>query len=55
MQAAHAQAEDFRQAFRVAATRLSALTCESFADTLDDDFGKPRGARVLQRLRAPMS
>ena len=52
MQAARAQAEDFRQAFRVAATRPSALTWESFADALDDDFDTPRALAVLHGWRA---
>ena len=52
MQAARAQAEDFRQAFRVAAARPSALTWESFADALDDDFDTPRALAVLHGWRA---
>ena len=52
MQAAHAQAEDFRQAFRVAAARPSELTWESFADALDDDFDTPRALAVLHGWRA---
>ncbi len=52
MQAASAQAEDFRQAFRVAAARPSELTWESFADALDDDFDTPRALAVLHGWRA---
>jgi cysteinyl-tRNA synthetase len=52
MQAARAQAEDFRQAFRVAAARPSELTWESFADALDDDFDTPRALAVLHGWRA---
>ena len=52
MQSARAQAEDFRQAFRVAAARPSALTWESFADALDDDFDTPRALAVLHGWRA---
>jgi cysteinyl-tRNA synthetase len=52
MQAARAQAEDFGQAFRVAAARPSDLTWESFADALDDDFDTPRALAVLHGWRA---
>jgi cysteinyl-tRNA synthetase len=52
MQAARAQAEDFRQAFRVAAARPTELTWESFADALDDDFDTPRALAVLHGWRA---
>ena len=52
MQAARAQAEDFRQALRVAATRASDLTCATFADALDDDFDTPRALAVLHEWRA---
>ena len=52
MEAARAQAEDFRQAFRVAAARPSELTWESFADALDDDFDTPRALAVLHGWRA---
>ena len=52
MQAARAQAADFGQAFRVAAARPSALTWESFADALDDDFDTPRALAVLHGWRA---
>ncbi len=52
MQAARAQADDFRQAFRVAAARPSELTWDSFADALDDDFDTPRALAVLHGWRA---
>jgi len=52
MQAARAQAEDFRKALRVAATRSSDLTWETFADALDDDFDTPRALAVLHEWRA---
>jgi len=49
MQAARAQAEDFRHAFRVAAARPSDRTCERFADALDDDFDTPQTAFASSR------
>jgi cysteinyl-tRNA synthetase len=52
MQAARAQADDFRQAFRVAAARPSDLTWDHFADALDDDFDTPRALAVLHGWRA---
>jgi cysteinyl-tRNA synthetase len=52
MQAARAQAEDFRHAVRVAAPRPSDLTWESFAGALDDDFDTPRALAVLHGWRA---
>ena len=52
MQAARAQADDFRQAFRVAATRPSDRTWDRFADALDDDFDTPRALAVLHGWRA---
>ena len=52
MQAARAQADDFRQAFRVAAARPSDLTWNRFADALDDDFDTPRALAVLHGWRA---
>ena len=52
MQSARAQANDFRQAFRVAATRPSDLGWDSFAAALDDDFDTPRALAVLHAWRA---
>jgi cysteinyl-tRNA synthetase len=52
MQAARAQADDFRQAFRVASARPSDLTWDRFADALDDDFDTPRALAVLHGWRA---
>src|SRR5258705_11399174 len=52
MQSARAQADDFRQAVRVAAARPSDLTWNSFADALDDDFDTPRALAVLHGWRA---
>jgi cysteinyl-tRNA synthetase len=52
MQAARAQADDFCQAFRVAAARPSDLTWNRFADALDDDFDTPRALAVLHGWRA---
>ena len=52
MQAARAEADDFRQAFRVAVTRPSDLTCESIADTPDDGFDTPRALAVVHGWRA---
>jgi cysteinyl-tRNA synthetase len=52
MQAARAQADAFRQAFRVAAARPSDLTWNRFADALDDDFDTPRALAVLHGWRA---
>ncbi len=52
MQAARAQADDFRQAFRVAAARPSDLTWDHFAAALDDDFDTPRALAVLHGWRA---
>ncbi len=52
MQAARAQADDFRRAFRVASTRPSDLTWDRFADALDDDFDTPRALAVLHGWRA---
>jgi cysteinyl-tRNA synthetase len=52
MQGARAQADDFRQAFRVAAARPSDFTWNSFADALDDDFDTPRALAVLHGWRA---
>src|SRR4029077_1518303 len=52
MQGARAQADDFRQAFRVAAARPSDLTWNTFAGALDDDFDTPRALAVLHGWRA---
>lgn len=52
MRGSRAQADDFRQAFRVAAARPSDLTWNSFADALDDDFDTPRALAVLHGWRA---
>jgi cysteinyl-tRNA synthetase len=52
MQGTRAQADDFRQAFRVAAARPSDFTWNSFADALDDDFDTPRALAVLHGWRA---
>jgi cysteinyl-tRNA synthetase len=52
MHSARAQANDFRQAFRVAATRPSDLGWDSFAAALDDDFDTPRALAVLHAWRA---
>jgi cysteinyl-tRNA synthetase len=52
MQAARAQADDCRQAFRVAAARPTDLTWDRFTDALDDDFDTPRALAVLHGWRA---
>jgi hypothetical protein len=52
MQAARAQADDFRQAFRVGAARPTDLTWDRFTDALDDDFDTPRALAVLHGWRA---
>jgi len=51
MQAAHAQADDFRQALPVAAARPQRSQVSRSA-ALDDDFDTPRALSVLQRVRA---
>ncbi len=52
LQAARAQADDFRNAFRVAAARPSDLTWEHLAAALDDDFDTPRALAILHGWRA---
>jgi len=52
MQAARAQAEDFRRASRVAAARPSPHDWEAFAAGLDDDFDTPRALAILHGWRA---
>jgi cysteinyl-tRNA synthetase len=52
MQAARAQAADFRAASRVAETRPSAHDWDSFAAALDDDFDTPRALAILHDWRA---
>jgi hypothetical protein len=52
LQAARAQAKDFRDAFRVAATRPSDLTWEHLTAALDDDFDTPRALAILHGWRA---
>jgi cysteinyl-tRNA synthetase len=52
MEAAQAQAESFRTAFRVAARRGDAPPWEHFAGALDDDFNTPTALRILHDWRA---
>jgi len=52
MEAARAQAADFRSAFRVAASRPTAFTWEHYAAALDDDFDTPRALAILHDWRA---
>jgi cysteinyl-tRNA synthetase len=52
MQAAWAQAESFRQAFRVAATRAEGPGWDEFAAALDDDFSTPLALAILHEWRA---
>jgi cysteinyl-tRNA synthetase len=49
---ARAQWEDFRTAFRVAATRGDAPSWDEFAAALDDDFGTPAALAILHEWRA---
>src|SRR5688572_12292297 len=51
MEAARAQAEGFRTAFRVAASR-SAAGWDNFAAALDDDFNTPAALALLHEWRA---
>jgi cysteinyl-tRNA synthetase len=51
MEAARAQAEGFRTAFRVAASR-SAAGWDDFAAALDDDFNTPAALALLHEWRA---
>jgi cysteinyl-tRNA synthetase len=52
MEQAAAQWEDFRTAFRVAATRGDAPTWDDFAAPLDDDFSTPTALAILHEWRA---
>jgi cysteinyl-tRNA synthetase len=52
MEAARSQAESFRTAFRVAATRSDAAPWDDFAAALEDDFNTPRALRLLHEWRA---
>jgi cysteinyl-tRNA synthetase len=52
MQAAASQAESFRTAFRVAASRPSGHGWEDFAAALDDDFDTPRALAILHDWRS---
>jgi cysteinyl-tRNA synthetase len=52
MAAARAQAEDFKTAFRVAATRERAPAWGEFEAALDDDFSTPAALAILHEWRA---
>jgi cysteinyl-tRNA synthetase len=52
MEAAKAQAESFRTAFRVAAQRADAQAWEAFAAALEDDFNTPEALAILHEWRA---
>jgi cysteinyl-tRNA synthetase len=52
MEQARAQWDDFRTAFRVAATRGDAPSWEEFAAALDDDFSTPAALAILHAWRA---
>jgi len=52
MAAARAQAEDFKTAFRVAATRERTPSWEEFEAALDDDFSTPAALAILHEWRA---
>jgi cysteinyl-tRNA synthetase len=52
MEQAKAQWEDFRTAFRVAATRRDAPAWDDFAAALDDDFSTPAALAILHQWRA---
>jgi cysteinyl-tRNA synthetase len=52
MQAARVQAESFRQAFRVAATRAESPAWDEFAAALNDDFSTPAALAILHEWRA---
>ena len=52
MEAAQAQADSFRTAFRVAARRGDAPPWDDFAAALDDDFNTPTVLRILHDWRA---
>jgi cysteinyl-tRNA synthetase len=52
MEAAQAQAESFRTAFRVAAERGEAPSWNEFEAALDDDFNTPAALALLHEWRA---
>jgi cysteinyl-tRNA synthetase len=52
LEAARAQADDFRRAHRVATARPSARTWDDLAAALDDDFDTPRALAILHDWRA---
>jgi cysteinyl-tRNA synthetase len=52
MESARTQAESFRRAFRVAATRVDASAWDEFAAALDDDFSTPAALAILHEWRA---
>jgi cysteinyl-tRNA synthetase len=52
LEAAKAQAESFRTAFRVAAQRADAPPWEDFAAALEDDFNTPSALALLHEWRA---
>jgi cysteinyl-tRNA synthetase len=52
MEQAKAQWDDFRTAFRVAATRGDAPSWDDFASALDDDFSTPAALAILHAWRA---
>ena len=52
LESARTQAEGFRQAFRVAATRAEAPSWEEFTAVLEDDFSTPAALAVLHEWRA---
>jgi len=52
LEQAKAQAEDFRSAFRVAATRPSSQSWDDFAAVLDDDFNTQAALAILHDWRA---
>jgi cysteinyl-tRNA synthetase len=52
MESAHAQAESFRTAFRVAAARGEAPFWGAFEAALDDDFNTPAALALLHEWRA---
>jgi cysteinyl-tRNA synthetase len=52
LESARAQADSFRTAFRVAASRPSAYGWDDLADALDDDFDTPRALAILHDWRA---
>jgi cysteinyl-tRNA synthetase len=52
MDAAAAQAESFRRADRVAATRASSSTWDAFAAALEEDFNTPEALSILHEWRA---